>query len=132
MYHRRQSQAGTSPAILKPPKPEKIFTGDDIFRFVVWALQAGHDIHFDFRKLKGGPYGYSLPATIVWGYDRQGRMVHGKIMWAGYPSIAFGFPAKKTKAMVYDYLEKPFFERIQYTDARSFKVMVAMKSQISL
>jgi len=135
MYRRKQSEAVT-PA-MKPetmasvlPKDTEKYTADDIFRYVVWALQDGRELHWDFRRLKGGPYGYSLPATIVWGFDRQARMVHGKIMWAGYPSIAFGFPARMTEKMVYDYLRKPYFERVQHTDQTGFKIVVAMASQI--
>jgi len=135
-----KAQAAVTPALAKdtlatvvsgPMTPDTKYSHDDMFRFVVWSLQHGREVHFDFRSLKGGPYGYALPATIVWGFDKHGLMVHGRIMRAGYPSIAFGFPAAKTQAMVEDYLRKPFFERLQYIDRNDFKVVVATRGQIA-
>ncbi len=101
------------------------YTNEDLFKYIVYLMQKGTSIVFDFYRLPGGPYGYALPASIV--LDMQ----HGKVEYSGYPIILFEFPKKDTQEIVLKYLASPGFRRVSYMDSTGFKVLIARIDQIS-
>ena len=103
-------------------------TDEDVFRYVVYSMQKGSSVVFDFYRLPGGPYGYALPASVVLEYNTGDRSVKGKTIYSGYPIIQFDFPKDKTQKIVQMYLRAPGFRRVSYMDSTGFKVPIKLRS----
>ena len=108
--------------------PQSQFTVNDIFKYIVYVMQKGASVVFDFYKLEGGPYGYSLPASIVLTLDKG--IIGGKVIYSGYPPILYTIPTKKTRKLAETYLTHRYFERVSYIDVTGFKMLIARKSQL--
>lgn len=100
--------------------PQPTFSQDDIFRFVVFALQNGLEVVFDFYK--------SSASTYLKMIDKD--TIRGKTVYTGYGEFCFQFPIQKTEFMVLQYLDMKDFERVSYIDSTDFKNVVARKCQI--
>lgn len=118
------------PAFPTPPPPQ--FGIDDVFRFVVHAMQTyGAEVVFDFYRLAGGPYGHALPASVTWNLNRKGGIVYGRTVYSGFPPIFFSFPTDRTQRTISAYLSSTEFVRVTYLDSTGFKVPVARRDQLA-
>ena len=58
----------------------------DVFCKIAEIFEKDGEVHFDFRKLKGGPYGKGLPASVSWrASGADGTRV--RLVWTGAAAV---------------------------------------------